>query len=203
MRHEVGGLYLRALEEQQVEWEAADASLGPNSALLELHQQATSDDLAALWAEFADGDEDQRILLARVCGEATAALPASVRNGLLAWLEQPVEPPLLTWVVSRLAYLPDPLGDVLHPALRHLAHPDDEVRYALTGLLTGYVPDPVAVDGLVALGNDEVADVRFGAIFELQAHVDEAGLCDPRVEALLRRAGADPDDRIRHVVSAG
>ena len=195
-------LFARALARQEAEWEDQDESLGPNLPLLELQDLATSDDLADLWAEFADGDQDQRILLTRVCGEAAAPLPVAVEEGLLTWIGQPVEPPLLTWVVSRLAYRPRPPTGALRPALRQLAHPHAEVRYALTGLLAGYVPEPAALNGLLTLAQDDDADVRFGAIFELHAHASDAELSDPRVDVVLRKAAEDPDARVRDLVGS-
>lgn len=203
MDEDVRQLFARALAEQEVEWEWEDEdSFAPCGSLVELHERVTSEDLEALWAEFSDGDEDQRILLVRVCGEARAAWPPVVEAGLLAWLEEPVEPPLLDWLPSSFTYRDPPLPAALRPALRLVTHPNEDLRYLLTGLLTMYVPHPEAVDGLVRLAGDEDGDVHFGAIYELDAHARE-GLSDPRVEDLLRQARTDPDERVRAFFAEG
>lgn len=196
-------LFADALAYQEREWVDDSDAMGPNRPLLALHERVASTDLADLWAEFAGGSEDERILLTRVCGEAVSPLPDAAREGLLNWARQPVEPPLLTWVIPRLGWRPE-FGDVVADVGRGLlGHADDEVRYVLTGLLGSRLPHDDAVEGLLALSEAANPDVRHGALFELHESVSDAVTTDRRVDAALSAAASDDDARVRAVVASG
>jgi len=99
--------------------------------------------------------------------------------------------------------------DAIPDLVRALDHPDPNLRYTLAGAISTCAGDrfnedelavkmpDAALSALVTLAQDEDADVRYSALYELSSWWKEVGLVDPRAEATLRAGLTDEDDGVR------
>ncbi|HEY3964918.1 MAG TPA: HEAT repeat domain-containing protein [Planctomycetaceae bacterium] len=112
-------------------------------------------------------------------------------NILLKMLRRERDSEVLYSVFIALGHVGE--ADAISPAARFRTHPDPSVRYAVVHALTGY-DNPVALDSLMELTNDEDSDVRDWATWGLgtQVEVDTPALRD----ALAGRL-ADADEVVR------
>lgn len=100
-------------------------------------------------------------------------------------------PEILVSAIAALGHCGDPRG--LAAVVRHAAHPDEDVRFAVAGALPMVAGDPPAagaVSALIGLSADPDSDVRDWATFGLGSMLDEDS--EPIRDALAARLD-DPD----------
>ena len=99
---------------------------------------------------------------------------------------------VICWIVSAFGFLNS--ESVTDELIALAAHPDPAIRYHAASALvnrTGGDLSTAAFDTLLILCNDEDAEVRFSAVFELGTWWQASH--DVRAEAVLRRAIRDID----------
>jgi hypothetical protein len=148
--------------------------------------------LASGTREIRSDDPRRRILGIRLMRELKQHSEEAARelSGLLAG-EQ--DPEVLYWAVGAFGFLK---SDLVTDKLISLArHPSPGVRYnvatALANRRSGGLPSE-SVNALLDLAEDENAEVRFSAVFELGAWWPIGH--DPRIGSALRRVIASDDD---------
>jgi HEAT repeat protein len=98
---------------------------------------------------------------------------------------------VLCAAITALGHVADPRG--LAAVLRHVAHPDDEVRFAVAAALPAVAGDPpadAAVAALIRLSADPDPEIRDWATFGLGSQIEADGT--PLRQALAARLG-DPE----------
>jgi HEAT repeat protein len=124
-------------------------------------------------------------------GSPEQRFPRQRLNVLLKMLRRERESQVLYSVLIALGHLAE--TDAIGPAARLRTHPDSSVRYAVAHALTGY-DDPLALNSLIDLTDDEDAEVRDWATFGLGTQVD----CDfPALRDALVARLSDPDEVVR------
>lgn len=89
--------------------------------------------------------------------------------------------------------------DVIGPVLRYSNHPDPDIRHAVVLALTGY-ENPAAINKLIDLTNDAIADVRDWATFALGTQTE---LDTPEVRQALLARLEDDDEETRNEAIIG
>jgi HEAT repeat protein len=148
--------------------------------------------LAVGTREIQSDDPKRRILGIRLIRELKRNSAEAARElGALLTTEQDSE--VLYWVVGAFGFLKSDL--VTDQLINLVGHPDPGVRYnaatALANIRSSEIPTK-SVNALIALAEDENAEVRFSAVFELGSwwKVNH----DPRIESALRRVINTDDD---------
>lgn len=167
-------------------------------AVVTLHGRGTPDVLERAQALTCSEDPDERSLGADILGQLginvespDLAFPTESVEILLEMLDQEEEPEVLESILVSFSHLQDPKIIV---AVAHLAkHPDPDVRESLCLALTGY-DEPVAIQMLIDLSNDKVAEVRNWATFGLGTQLESD---TPHIREALASRLQDPEEEVR------
>jgi len=167
-----------------------------NRPLRRLSSELSESGAERLIAALCTGDLGARQLAPRILIETT--LPSAFVIGQLrAIAESEQSGVVLRWVATALGYTRD--SSAL-PLLRELSkHPDAAVRFPSVDALamsSGDAPEAVEPD-LLRLSTDADRDVRWSAIVELAALLEDGEAGEDAVARLRKAASDDTDEEIR------
>jgi HEAT repeat protein len=182
----VDKLLLRQAEEFQAEFDS------PNDLLATTILDTPELELLRVGERLMrDADPAARILGVRLIRELRQ-YEAQAANDLADSLGNERDEDVLAWIVSAFGFVSSDL--VTMDLLGLAAHPDPSIRYhtatALANRARGDLPGP-SLAALVTLCDDDDAEVRFSAVYELGAWWLVSN--DPAIEAVLDRAARDGD----------
>ncbi len=120
-------------------------------------------------------------------------------DSLLDMLAVECDDQVLASILSGLGHLKR--AEAVGPVLAHLAHPNDDVRYAVVHALLTHT-DPRAIAGLITLSRDEEVSVRDWATFGLGSMV-EVDTPELRQALVDRLDDEDGDTRVEAMVGLG
>lgn len=142
------------------------------------------------------GDPSKQIFAIRLIREMHR--DAEVADALLASLRCATDPDVVSWCIGGLAFRGN--AEAVATLATFVNHPDENLRYRLAGALSSCEVSGragTAWDGLLVLADDEVADVRYSALYELSVWWQHENLRDPRVRARLIQGLDDADEGVR------
>lgn len=203
---EVDDLIAAALKAHRDAWDTDDEDLSMIIALQDLSRSRPRSpdvnlpaaDRAVDWGLRTLDSDDRIERVFAICLIREMHREDEVATALLDRLRREDDPAVIHWCISGLGFRGTP--DALPDLERYAHHPDPDVRYSVAGAVSGCALPKMndgALTTLLKLADDEVADVRFSALYELSSWWQHSGLRDPRAETRLRAGLDDPDEGVR------
>lgn len=141
-------------------------------AITELQQRATPSILARIHQLSQSPFPNNRHVAADLLGQLArieTPLRQECTDLLLAMLTHEHDPDTIAAICTALGHWKDPRA--IEPALQHLRHPNDDVRFSVVNALS-YHNDPRAIAGLIELSSDRNDETRDWATFGLGSLIE-------------------------------